>query len=98
MAAVVGLRLAETVGKVLTIPKHEWLFWSDSLDILYWVRGLSRKFKPFVVNRVGEIQSLTNPEQWRHVATKQNPADLLTRGLSVSALIEEEKWLKGPTF
>ena len=38
-----------------------------------------------------EIQSLLNPEQWRHVRTKQNPADLLTGGPSVSALIEEER-------
>ena len=98
MAAVVGLRLAEAVGNILNLPKHEWLFWSDSVDVLYWIRGCSRKFKPFVANRVGEIQSLTDPEQWRHVPTKQNPADLLTRGLSVSTLIDEESWWKGPAF
>ena len=68
------------------------------MDVLYWVRGLSKKFKPFVTNRVGEIQSLSNPEHWRHVPTKQNPADLFTKGLSVSALIEEERWWKGPAF
>ena len=65
---------------------------------MYWIRGQSRKFKPFVANRVGEIQASTNPEQWRYVLTKQNPADLLTRGLSVSTLSEQEKWLKGPLF
>ena len=90
MATVVGLRHAEA--------KQEWPFWSDSVDVLYWIRGCSRKFKPFVANRVGEIQSLTDPEQWRHVPTKQNPADLLTRGLSVSTLIDEESWWKGPVF
>ena len=98
MAAVVGLRLADTIGSILRIPKHDWLFWSDSMDVLYWVCGRSRKFKPFVANRVGEIQSLTDPEQWRHVPTKQNPADLLTRGLSVSAVIKEDRWWKGPAF
>lgn len=98
MAAVVGLRLAEAIGNILNLPKHEWLFWSDSVDVLYWIRGCSRKFKPFVANRVGEIQSLTDPEQWRHVPTKQNPADLLTRGLSVSTLIDEKSWWKGPEF
>ena len=30
--------------------------------------------------------------------TKLNPSDLLTRGLSVSALAEEEKWWSGPDF
>ena len=45
MAAVVRLRLAEAVGNILNIPKHEWLFWSDSVNVLYWIRGCSRKFK-----------------------------------------------------
>ena len=98
MAAVVGLRLAEAVGNILNLPKRGWLFWSDSMDVLYWIHGCSRKFKPVVVNRAGEVQSLTDPEQWRHVPTKQNPADLLTRGLSVSTLIDEESWWKGPAF
>ena len=30
--------------------------------------------------------------------TKLNPCDLLTRGLSVSALAEEDKWWSGPAF
>ena len=51
-----------------------------------------------MANRVGEIQASTNPEQWRYVPTKLNPCDLLTRGLSVSALAEEDKWWSGPAF
>lgn len=70
MAAVVGLRLAEAVGNILNLPKHEWLFWSDSMDVRYWIRGCSRKFKPSAANRVWEIQSFIDPEQWRHVPTK----------------------------
>ena len=68
------------------------------MDVLYLVRGRSRKFKPFVANRIGEIQALTNPDQWRHVSSGLNPADLLTRGLSVAKLIDEEKWWYGPLF
>ena len=49
--------------------------------------------QPFVANRVGEIQSLTDPQQWRFVLTKENPADLVTRGLKVSELANcEERW------
>ena len=50
MAAVVGLRLAEAVGNILNLPKHEWLFWSHSMNVLYWIHGCSSKFKPFVAN------------------------------------------------
>ena len=77
MAAVVGLKLSETAGKVLAIERSHRTFWSDSMDVLYWFRGYSEKFKPFVANRVGEIQALTSPNQWRYVPNKQNPADLL---------------------
>ena len=41
---------------------------------------------------------MTDPEQWKHEPTKQNPADLLTRGLSVPTLIDEKSWWKGPAF
>lgn len=98
MAAVAGLKLVQTVGQVLGIDKSKWVFWSDSMDVLYWIRGQSRKIKPFVANRVGEIQASTNPEQWRYVPTKLNPSDLFTRGLGVSALAEEDKWWSGPAF
>ena len=98
MTAVVGLKLCETVGRVLRIENHRRTFWSDSMDVLCWVRGRSRKFKPYVANRIEEIQALRNPDQWRHVSSRQNPADLITRGLSVAKLIDKEKWWHGPLF
>ena len=54
--------------------------------------------KPFVANRIAEIQRLTNPEQWRHVPGIDNPADLPTRGLSAANLSENCFWMEGPSF
>ena len=51
-----------------------------------------------MANRIGEIQALTNPDQWRYVSSRENPADLLTKGLGVTKLINEEKWWHGPLF
>ena len=68
------------------------------MDVLYWIRGQSWRFKPFVANRVGEIQALTDPEQWRYVPPKQNQANLLTRGRGVSALGVEGRWWRGASF
>ena len=65
---------------------------------LYWVRSQSRSFKPFVANRVGEIQRTTEPEQWRHVPGEMNPADLPTRGLTASQLSTSKVWMEGPEF
>jgi len=51
-----------------------------------------------VVNRIGEIQRLTTPDQWKYVPTKQNPADIASRGISVSKLACESLWWNGPEF
>ena len=96
MAAVVGLQLVESVLSPLAMTMDQVQFWTDSADVLYWIHGQSRKYKPFVAHRVGSIQSATNPDQWKHVPTRLNPADLLTRGLSASQLAECNQWWNGP--
>ena len=50
MAAVLGLRLAETVSEKLEIPLSQHTLWTDSMDIIYWIQGHSRRLKPFVSN------------------------------------------------
>lgn len=80
-AAVLGLRLTEEVSKTLKIPICDGNFWSDSMNVLWWVRNHSCNFKPFISNRVGEIQTNSKPEQWRYVPTELNPADYVTHGL-----------------
>ena len=38
----------------------------------------------------------TEPSQWQHVSTVENPADLCTRGASTSELAECSLWWNGP--
>ena len=64
MAAVIGVRLAETVSEKLEIPLSQHTLWSDSMDVIYWTQGHSRRLKPFVVNRVAENQQKSDPAQW----------------------------------
>ena len=97
LAAVVGLQLAEMVTKALNFLMTEVVFWSDSLNVLYWLRGRDRRFKTFVANRVGQIRRVTDPSQWKHVPTTENPADLISRGCTVEA-INSEFWWNGPAF
>ncbi|GFY13978.1 pro-Pol polyprotein [Trichonephila clavipes] len=74
------------------------LFLTDSQVTLHWIKGPSHRWKPFVANRVREIQSLTDPNSWFHCSGKDNPADLLTRGISVDALTTNSKWWNGSSF
>ena len=45
MAAVVGVRLTTRISKVLEIQLSQSIFWSDSANVLWWIRGRSREFK-----------------------------------------------------
>ncbi|XP_014672135.1 PREDICTED: uncharacterized protein LOC106812706 [Priapulus caudatus] len=96
--ALIGLRLTQRVRATLKIANSEIIYWSDSLNVLYWIRGESRRYKPFVAHRVGEIHECSSPEQWRYVPTKLNSADLPTRGLSVAELMESDLWWNGPSY
>ena len=48
MGAVIGVRLALRIAEVLEIKISDAIFWSDSMNTLWWIRGRSREFKPFV--------------------------------------------------
>ena len=97
-AAVLGLRLPQSIHKVMCLPIQEANFFSDSEDVLWWVRGRGRDFRSFVANRVGEIQSNTSPSQWQHVSTAENPADACTRGASPVQLAKDMMWWEGPEW
>ncbi|XP_022808942.1 uncharacterized protein LOC111345923 [Stylophora pistillata] len=75
-------------------------FHSDSTDVLWWIRGHGKDFRPFVTNRIGKIQMFTVPSQWQHVSTstKENPADLCTRGVTPSELAKCSLWWSGPDW
>ena len=98
MGAVIGLRLTKQISSTLEIPLSQATFLVDSMNVIYWIHGQSRNYKPFVFLSVGKIHEQSDPNQWRYVPTKQNPADFRTRGLTVSELAHSEMWWKGPTF
>ena len=98
MGAVTGKRLALSVAEALNIDKPFITFWTDSTSVLWWIKGHSRQFKPFVANRIGEIQASVSPDKWRYVPTKENPADYLTRGTTLEEISELRAWWEGPAF
>ena len=58
-------------------------FWTDSKVVLGYINNDVRRFHVFVANRVQWIKSSTEPSQWHYVASKENPADHASRGLTV---------------
>ena len=97
MGAVISTKLASVVAPVLEIPRENQWFWMDSMDVVYWMHSSSRTYKPFVANRIGEIQRRTEPDHWKYINTSMNPADQLSRG-STAENLQSELWWYGPDF
>lgn len=66
--------------------------------VLCWIRGCPSEWKTFVGNRVGEIQTLSRPDEWRHVKSEDNPADMLSRGETPQRLCHSKLWWHGPDW
>ena len=97
-AAVLAVRLADTIKREMTYTFDETVFWSDSKIVLHYIQNESRRFHTFVANRVSEIHGSSKVEEWRHISGKDNPADVGSRGTSLSKLKDLKVWWRGPAF
>ena len=72
--------------------------WTDSADVLFWLKDHPSRWNVFVANRCSEIHTSQPLALWHHVKSRDNPADVLSRGISLSELKDHNLWWKGPTF
>jgi hypothetical protein len=95
-AAVKAVKLGKSVHRVLEYADAgvPIFYWTDSMIVLGYIMNDTRRFKVFVSNRISVIRSLSLPSQWRHVGSKQNPADCLTRHTSFASSL----WINEPEF
>ncbi|KRZ74085.1 Adenine phosphoribosyltransferase [Trichinella papuae] len=98
MAALLCARLKKYLEKELTLPIQETICWSDSRVALAWIKGVPARWKPFVANRVQEIQESASPKCGRYCPTKENPADIPSRGCSLDTLTNSVLWWHGPPW
>ena len=45
-----------------------------------------------------EIRDLVDPEFWGYCNTKENPADITSKGCKASELVNKDLWWNGPQF
>ena len=98
LATQLALDLMELIHQALPISMTKTWFWTDSTNVLCWILAESRAFNSFVGHKVARIQTTTPRERWSWVPTKQNPADIPSRGASMRDLRKENLWWKGPEF
>ncbi|KAG7189398.1 hypothetical protein KM043_018525 [Ampulex compressa] len=97
-AASVLKNLFVKVKAQLGVPIKRVVFWSDSTIVLCWLKKAPHQLRTFESNRVAEIQKLDDEVQWRHVRSKDNPADALSRGQLPMDFVNNTLWNSGPTW
>jgi len=97
-SAVLLAHLIDNVQQGLRVPISGVQAWSDSKVALYWIYGDVSRWKPFVANRVTEIVELLPAKHWQHVRGTDNPADLISRGVTLHQLKDSEIWWSGPSW
>ena len=80
------------------LESAERYFWSDSTAVLHSIYNNKKRFPVFFANRLAKIGQWTDIKGCRHVPTKENPADKVSRGVPADLLVTQSEWLSGAPF
>ncbi|XP_057704031.1 uncharacterized protein LOC130922855 isoform X1 [Corythoichthys intestinalis] len=94
--AVLGVEMAEYILDELDFKPDAVKFYCDSKVALGYIHNNSKRFFVYIHNRVHRIRKTTS-QLWHFVPTDQNPANLATRSVPVSRLVDT-MWFTGPAF
>ena len=98
MAAGLAISVGRKVMSAMGLKKKQIFYWSDSKNVLCWIRSENKDLMGFIHNRLKPIHEHSLVENWRWVDTKNNPADVASRGASLSQLLPHPLWWEGPQF
>ena len=98
VACTVAAKLAKLITSELTITIDSITYWTDSTTVLQYLRDCSKRFPIFEANRLQLIHALTFISSWRHVPSEENPADIASRGLSMSQTAKVKIWIHCSDF
>lgn len=96
--ALLLTRLYETTRRAFGERISEVRLWVDSTIVLGWLKKPPHTLKTFVANRVAKIQNKAREVSWYHVPSNQNPADLVSRGITLDELRNNQLWWNGPKW
>uniref|UniRef100_A0A182HXY9 Integrase catalytic domain-containing protein n=1 Tax=Anopheles arabiensis TaxID=7173 RepID=A0A182HXY9_ANOAR len=97
-ACMLGARLLKSTEQHHPIAIKKRVLWTDSTVALSWIHADPRNYRPFVANRVAEIQENTNVNEWRWVPTQDNPADEANKWKGSANFNWDGIWFQGPSF
>lgn len=98
LAAHLLAELMTAIRKILDIHVSQITYYTDSTIVLSWIRIEPCNLKTFVANRIAKIIENSNPDDWKHVVSQANPADVISRGLNPKDLLICNIWFYSPEF
>lgn len=90
--ALLLTKLFERVKPALDCQNAAIFAWTDSMITLSWLASHPSKWSVFVANRTSEILKTLPYNHWQHISTKENPADLASRGVLIDELHNNSLW------
>ncbi|XP_062556965.1 uncharacterized protein LOC134221800 [Armigeres subalbatus] len=97
-AAVIGSRLADSIVKSHRLRIMRRVFWTDSRDVVCWLRSNHRRYSQFVAFRVSELLDTSKVSEWKWLSTKKNVADEGTKWQRLPNFQPSSRWFRGPDF
>lgn len=96
LAATIGARCIKFVQEELKVEISEKHLWVDSQCVLNWISS-KKALGTFVENRVKEIKQ-DKDINLHYICTKENPADIASRGIGTQELQDKKLWWHGPKW
>ena len=93
--AVLAVNVLDSINEKFRLKINQVFLWTDSTTVLSWIRGDPNRWVVFVANRIHRILSSTEIINWHHIVSKDNVADLNSRGLTIKELRDSTLWWKG---
>ena len=94
--AVLCAKLMREISETMEIPLSCCYCFSDSEIVLAWLAKPGAHWKTFVANRVSVVHAVIPDCSWHRVTSKENPADIVSRGAFPSFLLDCTLWWNGP--
>ncbi|XP_068233459.1 uncharacterized protein [Palaemon carinicauda] len=98
IAATVSVKVAQHILQELEFTVGRAVYYTDSTTVLHYIHSNTKRFPVFVANRIRVIRDYSQPEQWRYVNSRDNLADVASRGISVHQFLQYDEWFHGPSF
>lgn len=107
MAVLQALDCVSSITTSLNLTPEQVIIWCDAQVVLEWLHSGTKVKSKFTINRLktaskkrAELETELNCQVgYKYVNTRDNVADMLTRGLSFTELNNNmDTWLTGPTW